>query len=190
MRGRINQVERTVKKKRKETLAGIAFLLTCLALSCSDDLAGNQDSFAETTKTAPAVFPAPSGTTHEALVVKVIDGDTVELASGERVRYIGMDTPEMGPPPKCGAEAARARNRQLVEGKLVELLPGPEDRDVYGRLLRYVFAAQTFVNAELVSEGYALAKTYHPDEQYHELFSRLGREAEGAGRGLWRTCGW
>jgi endonuclease YncB( thermonuclease family) len=71
------------------------------------------------------------------VVTRVIDGDTVEIASGERVRLIGMDTPEIG---VCGHGAATARMRRMVEGRAVVLVnPGSvQDVDTYGRLLRYV----------------------------------------------------
>lgn len=113
-----------------------------------------------------------------ALVVAVIDGDTVEvrLASGEtkRVRYIGIDTPERGE--TCGAEATDA-NRKLVEGKQVRLEKDVSETDQYGRLLRYVYVGEIFVNAQLVKDGYAEARRYPPDTAKANELERLEAQA-------------
>ncbi len=123
-------------------------------------------------------------------VVRVIDGDTVELASGERVRYVGLDTPEMGKEMECGAQEATDFNRRLVEGKQVKLLEGPEDTDSFGRLLRYVFVDEVFVNTELVRTGHAIPRLYHPEEPFGRLFAQLGQNAKAAGHGSWAKCAW
>lgn len=126
------------------------------------------------------------------LVSRAIDGDTIELSSGDRVRYIGMDAPETVDPRKpvqCfGVEAAK-RNRELVEGKSVRLEKDMSERDKYGRLLRYVFLADgTFVNLELVKEGYATAFTYPPDVKYSGEFVKAEADARAANLGLWKKC--
>jgi micrococcal nuclease len=143
------------------------------------------------------------------LVTRVIDGDTIEIevsdpsthsmdsgqagAQGkDRVRYIGMDAPETVDPRKpvqCfGVEAAR-RNKELVEGKSVRLEKDVSERDKYGRLLRYVFLADgTFVNLELVKEGYAAASTFPPDVKYATMFAAAEKGARAAERGLWQAC--
>ena len=118
----------------------------------------------------------------ETLVVRVIDGDTGELADGSRVRYLCIDTPERGEP--FYAEASE-RNRELVDGKGVKLEPGVEDIDRYGRLLRYVYVDDVFVNAELVSGGYARTLIFDEDEPHAELLRQLEAEAQAADRGLW-----
>jgi endonuclease YncB( thermonuclease family) len=131
----------------------------------------------------PTPAPTPLGT--EARVVNVIDGDTVEVEMEGRVysvRYIGIDCPEWG---EGGYEQATQANRQLVEGKSVRLVKDISDTDQYGRLLRYVYVGDTFVNAELVRSGFAAAFTYPPDVKYSTLLVQLEREAREAGRGLW-----
>ena len=120
--------------------------------------------------------------TEEALVVRVIDGDTVELADGRRVRYLGIDTPEMG---EDYSSEATARNRELVEGKIVELQPGKRDQDEYGRFLRYVYVDGVFVNAEMVAQGYARAYIFDPDERYSQILVQLEQYSKMRGRGLW-----
>jgi micrococcal nuclease len=126
-----------------------------------------------------------------ALVVRVIDGDTIEVDIEGRifdVRYIGIDTPEIVHPTK-GEEAygkeASEKNRELVEGKTVILEKDVSETDQYGRLLRYVYVDDLFVNAELVRLGYAQVSTYPPDVKYQELFLQLQKEARENSRGLW-----
>ena len=132
---------------------------------------------------AAAAFQ-PEG--EQALVVRVIDGDTIEVQIGEqnyRVRYIGMDTPERGDPFFQEATDANAR---LVANQTVTLVKDVSETDRYGRLLRYVYLADgTFVNAELVRQGYALVATYPPDVAHQELFVALQQEAREAEVGLW-----
>lgn len=117
-----------------------------------------------------------------ALIVQVIDGDTVELANGERVRYLGIDTPETG---EYYFLEATARNKELVEGKVVELEQGERDKDAYDRLLRYVYVDGTFVNAELVAQGYAVSFIFNPDERYSQVLVQLEQYAKIRNKGLW-----
>jgi micrococcal nuclease len=123
-----------------------------------------------------------SGLYEEALVVSVIDGDTVELADGRHVRYLGIDTPEVG---DYYADEAKARNKDLVEGKTIELQRGSRDQDEYGRLLRYVYVDGVFVNAELVAEGYATAYIFDADDRYSQVLVQLEQYARMKELGLW-----
>ena len=123
------------------------------------------------------------------------DGDTirVRLDSGrlERVRYIGIDTPEIarpGAPGECYSERASAFNERLVGDRDVRLELDVEERDRYGRLLAYVYAGGRFVNALLVREGYAEPLTVPPNVRYVTALRRLARAARRRGRGLWRAC--
>ena len=118
----------------------------------------------------------------QALVTSVIDGDTIELADGHRVRYLGIDTPEAGEP---FADEATAKNRELVEGKMVDLQRGKRNQDEYGRLLRYVYVDGIFINAELVAQGYATAYIFDPDERYSQVIVQLEQYAKLRERGLW-----
>lgn len=118
-------------------------------------------------------------------VTRVIDGDTIKLDEFEdSVRYIGIDTPETVEP--CGPEATEF-NKGLVEGKEVMLEFDVERTDQYGRILAYVYLTDdTFVNAELVKQGYAVAYTVPPNVKYAEEFAELENEAREAKRGcLW-----
>lgn len=121
-------------------------------------------------------------------VARVIDGDTIELENGERVRYIGIDTPETVHPLKAvqfmGKDASEF-NRKLVEGKDVRLEYDVQRTDKYGRTLAYVYLGDLFVNAELVKQGYAQIMTIPPNVKYQELFLSLQRGAREVKAGLW-----
>jgi micrococcal nuclease len=128
----------------------------------------------------------------EGTVVRVVDGDTiyVQLAGRvEKIRYIGVNTPEIHHPIKGeepgGREAADV-NRRIVGGQRVRLELDVRTRDRYGRLLAYVWVGDMMVNAELVRLGYAQVMTLPPNVRYQNLFVKLQREARDAGRGLWR----
>jgi micrococcal nuclease len=130
-------------------------------------------------------------------VVRVVDGDTLRVRLGgteERVRYIGVDTPETvkpGTPVQCFGKAASALNARLVRARTVRLVFDAERRDRYGRLLAYVYREPDglFVNAELVRRGYAEPLTIPPNVAHAAEFRRLARTARRGGRGLWAACG-
>jgi len=134
------------------------------------------------TLTPTPVPPVTTGVLPQAKVVRVIDGDTIEVSIGGKtykVRYIGIDTPEVGE--WMGSEAT-AKNKELVGGKVVGLEKDVSETDRYRRLLRYVWLGNLMVNAELVRLGCAQVSTYPPDVKYVDLFLQLQREAREAGR--------
>ena len=120
-----------------------------------------------------------------ARVIQVIDGDTITIEGGYRVRYIGIDTPEIHPDLEAFGIAAWQANRKLVEGKNIHLEKDVSETDKYGRLLRYVWIDDTLVNAELVRQGLARAKAYPPDIRYQDYLEQMEAEAREAGRGMW-----
>lgn len=135
-----------------------------------------------------------SGTQELFQCAKVIDGDTIRLSNGEKVRYIGINTPETHHPTlglQPGGTDAYAINKKLVEGKQVRLEFDVEKRDRYGRLLAYVYlpeqgsAGKIFVNAWLVENGYAQVMTIPPNVKHQELFLKLQRKAREKNAGLW-----
>ncbi len=146
------------------------------------------------------------GRTHnysDILVTRAVDGDTLVLETGERVRLIGIDTPEMHESNKLYKDARRSREsvaaikemgkrswqftRALVEGKRVRLEFDVEKLDRYDRILAYVYLKDgTFVNAEIVKAGYASLLTYPPNVKYADLFRNLYEEARLNRRGLWK----
>jgi len=130
----------------------------------------------------------------EAFVARAIDGDTIEARVGGRledVRYIGVDTPETvkpDAPVQCFGPRASTFNHHLVERKHVRLVFGVERRDVYGRLLAYVYLGHRFVNAILVRRGLARSLTIAPNDRFAPLFRGLELRAARSGRGLWGVC--
>jgi micrococcal nuclease len=137
-----------------------------------------------------AIATARAGVAGE--VVKVVDGDTIHVRVAgrvEKVRYIGVNTPEVHHPSKGeqpGGREAAALNRALVAGRQVRLELDVQERDRYGRLLAYVWIGETMVNAELVRRGYAHVMTIPPNVRHQELLVKLQRDARQAERGLWR----
>ncbi len=123
------------------------------------------------------------------VVKKVIDGDTIQLDSGETVRYTGIDAPELfrkeGGAEFYASEAARY-NKKLVFMKKVRLEFDVEKKDQYGRLLAYVFVKDVFVNAELVKHGYAKAYIKPPNEKYKNLLLANQKKAMDEDKGLWQ----
>jgi micrococcal nuclease len=137
-------------------------------------------------------------------VQRVIDGDTFKLSNGERVRLIGVDTPETKLNDKLKRDARRTNqdaqtiiamgrqskdfSKKLLEGKRVRLEFDAQRRDRYGRMLAYVYLKDgTFVNAELLKQGYAQLMTVPPNVKHKDLFVRMQREARENQRGLWRV---
>ncbi len=130
------------------------------------------------------------------MVTKVIDGDTIEIEGGARVRYIGIDTPETRDPRRpvgCFGKQASLKNKELVEGKVVILQKDISETDKYNRLLRYVFLPlqsneALFVNDYLIREGYATVLSYPPDVKYIDQFLKAQQQAKEQNKGLWSEC--
>jgi micrococcal nuclease len=128
----------------------------------------------------PVACKPPADTT---MVVRVIDGDTIVIEGGYHVRYIGVDSPETD---EYYYTDATQMNRKLVEGKQVRLESDISDKDKYGRLLRYIFVDDVFVNAEMVRQGCAWASAYPPDIKYQVYLEAMEKEARQLKRGFWR----
>lgn len=138
---------------------------------------------------ARAVETKSGPMTGSGVVERVIDGDTVVLKGGDRVRYIGVDTPELHHPNKpveAYAREAMEFNRRLVEGKKIIMEFDVDREDRYKRKLAYVFLEDgMFVNAELLRQGYAQLLTFPPNVKYVDLFTKMQKQARDANRGLW-----
>ena len=151
-------------------------------------------------------FSLPFGKSYnysDILVRRVIDGDTIQLETGERVRLIGIDTPEMHESDKLYRDSQRTGQdtrtiqelgrrayeftQKLAEGKRVSLEFDLERYDKYSRLLAYVYLKKdgAFVNAEIIKQGYASVMTIPPNAKYADLFLKLYQEARLNNRGLW-----
>jgi micrococcal nuclease len=136
------------------------------------------------------------------IVSRVIDGDTLKLDGGQRVRLIGIDTPEVHYSEKLlrdvdksdrdiktiQAMGAKASDftKTLCEGKRVKIVTDVQSKDRYGRTLAYVYLEDgTFVNAKILEEGYAEVMTIPPNVKYSGYFLQLQKEARDKRRGLW-----
>lgn len=130
-----------------------------------------------------------------AKVVAVIDGDTIDVDVGEgiikRLRYIGIDAPESVDPSKpveCFSKDSFIKNKELVNGQFVRLEKDKSETDRYGRLLRYVYIGDLFVNQVLVAEGYAESSSYPPDTKYQTILDSAELEAKNTSNGMWKMC--
>ena len=151
------------------------------------------------TNLSPTIAPSvqTSKQASNVKVARVIDGDTVELETGETLRYIGIDTPETKHPSKpvqCYGEEAYQANKKLVEGKTVRIVKDVSEFDKYKRLLRYVYVitqsspSGILVNDYLVRNGFAFASTFPPDVKFAEQFLQAQRNARENNRVIWKAC--
>jgi micrococcal nuclease len=135
----------------------------------------------------------------QATVSRVVDGDTVYVRAGSRsfdVRLLGIDTPETVDPHRpvgCYGPEASAYTKHLLTGAIVRLVYDRERRDRYGRWLAYIYLEREgrpdlFVNARLVSAGYARTLSIPPNTAHAQELAALERSAALAGRGLWSAC--
>jgi micrococcal nuclease len=177
----------------------------CIVLIAGLAAAGSGCERGESSGSAGTIVSLPFGKSYnydDVLVVRAVDGDTLKLENGERVRLIGMDTPELHESAKLyrdarksGQDAAAIQRlgkksadftKKLVEGKRVRLEFDVDKKDKYGRLLAYVYLKDgTFVNGEIVRQGYASPYTFPPNVRYVDLILSLYKEARENKRGLW-----
>ncbi|NUM25684.1 MAG: thermonuclease family protein [Candidatus Buchananbacteria bacterium] len=192
--------------KKWLTLVALAIIATPLLAACTPQtpsanngqkqtqeaqLDTTQESEADTNQQPADITESDQQADESFLVIRVIDGDTVELEDGSRVRYIGIDTPETVDPSKpvqCFGKEASQKNTELVLNKQVRLEKDISDKDRYGRLLRYVYVGDTFVNLELVKQGFASSYSYPPDVKYQDQIVAAQTEAREQKRGLWSAC--
>ena len=150
-------------------------------------------------ETSASRSPIPPDSPHLAVVDEIVDGDTivVSFSTGvtERIRLLGIDTPETSDPTRpvqCfGAEATERLTELLSPGTPVRLERDVEARDQYGRLLAYVFRSSdgVMVNEVLVREGYGDLSIYEPNTAYRDLLHHAVTEARTGNAGLWHVCG-
>ena len=129
-----------------------------------------------------SLFPFPVSAS---TVAAVIDGDTIMLTDGTRVRYLGVNTPEHGQP---FYEEAKRYNERLVLHKEVRLEGNKPERDAFGRLLAYVYAGDVLVNARLIAEGLGHLFVIGSFDLYNEWL-QLQKEAQAQHKGMWRPGG-
>jgi len=172
-------------------LAGVVLLAACSGTGTGDQAAPTGPS---ATGSGGSSLPSAAGDRTNALVTRVVDGDTIEVHFRQRnltVRLIGVDTPESvmpGEPVQCYALAASRFTTRQLDGERVRLEFDVERTDPYGRTLAYVWLGRELFNEMLVREGYAFVTTYPPNARYEARFLRAQRQARAAGRGVWGRC--
>lgn len=177
------------RKKILSVFGGLTFLLFILIGATPDT------EISDVTPQEPAILGESQGEADQSiqteietekeelfLVTRIIDGDTIELENGKKVRYIGIDTPEKG---DCYTQQATNKNKELVLNKKVKLEKDVSETDRYDRLLRYVYIDDVFVNQVLVAEGYAQASSYPPDVEHQAEFKEAEEKAREEENGLW-----
>lgn len=201
-------------RRHRWTLFGAAALVlaACTGTAGADVREGDPPSSSPTPSTA---LPAPDSTTttdapasssaapttaapaaggpegRDTIVTSITDGDTLRVTGGERVRLIGIDTPEVSRGVECfGREATAAITRLVPPGTPVRLVDDVEATDRYGRTLSYVYrrADGRFVNLAMAEDGFASVLTVPPNVAHAEDFRDAVAEARTAGRGLWSAC--
>ncbi len=194
-------MKRSNRGIRRQVNSIVAFVVAAVAIAVTACFKSN----GSLSPAGGAGLAIPFGRSYnyeDILVIRAVDGDTLELQNKERVRLIGMDTPEVHESEKLYRDARKthqdvrtiqdmgrkawAFTRTLVEGKRVRLVFDVEKRDRYGRLLAYVYLPDgLFVNAEIVNQGYASLLTIPPNVAHADELRRLYQEARESKRGLW-----
>ncbi|RJQ37706.1 hypothetical protein C4559_03150 [Candidatus Microgenomates bacterium] len=118
----------------------------------------------------------------EILVVKILDGDTIETKEGEKIRYIGINAPETGQPK---SKEATDFNNKMVLGKSISLEFDVQTKDRYGRSLAYVFINKTLINEDLVKNGLAVSETIQPNVKYQNKILEAQKKARESCVGIW-----
>ena len=162
-------------------------LLILVLVGCDELVSVNDESQFEAPPPTVVNTPIPFDDVEMGRVVRVVDGDTIEVELNGRVvdvRYVGVNTPERDE--VCYSEATQA-NADRVAGQTVRLVQDVSDTDRFDRLLRYIYVGDTFVNRELIVGGYAEAVLYEPDDRYFDEFSQLEQQAARSDRGCHPT---
>lgn len=159
-------------------------MLTVLALLLSGCVGPSAEQNSDGGATTPSTIPVT--------LERIVDGDTiiVRLPDGarERVRYTGIDTPELareGRPAEPLGEAAAKRNEELLTAGDLGLEMDVQERDDFGRILAYVWVGDVLVSEQLIREGLAEIWTHPPNVRHVDDFTAAQREARAAGRGMW-----
>jgi len=179
--------------KKTLILSGIVALLAAL-------FGLNPETIKSSLQLSPHLLIPILGEAKTTYVKRVIDGDTIVLGNGRKVRYIGVDAPEIfhdstgkKTGEECGADKAYLANKKLVEGKTVRLEKDISETDKYGRLLRYVYlpsspSGELFVNDYLMQNGFTKTMTIKPDIKYASIFLYSQNLAKEKNIGLWKEC--
>ena len=169
----------------RHTVVGYFFILACLCIGLawfSFHLGQGASLAVKSTQKISPTLDKPNS--RQVTIARVIDGDTVVTTAGRKIRYIGINAPEIGQP---FASDAAAFNMQLVHDKQVSIVFDQEQKDHYDRLLGYVFVGNIFVNGELVKNGWALADSVSPNLTHQKELLQDEQLAKKQCRGMWQS---
>lgn len=170
------------KKQKQLIVSVIILILTALGISINS----RSEQIIEEVVDVVVESQQPAESSQgEYLVTRIVDGDTFEIESGQKVRLIGINTPEKS---ECYFDEASNKLSELVLDKKVRLEKDVSETDKYGRLLRYVYVGDVFVNEVLVREGFAQSTSYPPDVRFQDTFREAEVEARETDKGLWFSC--
>lgn len=181
----------------KKVIFLVFFLFLFFALSNRETKIENETKISKqevkgSVITPSTAFPQTNNAKQQGIKVKrVIDGDTIELEAGQKVRLIGIDSPESVDPREavqCFGKEAYSNLKTLLEEKIIKLEKDISETDKYGRLLRYVYLDKIFINETLVRTGFAKASSYPPDIKFQGKFREAEAYARNNSLGLWDSC--
>jgi len=186
---------------KKQTVYVLAIILAIIQIFFGKNnlfLTSNPDVQTPKLGVSTILYPTSTvflGDKQTAFVTRVIDGDTIEIEGKKKVRYIGINSPEIyrdttgkKTGEQCFANQSYLENKRLVEGKIIRMEKDVSETDKYGRLLRFVYINNTFVNEYLILNGYAKIMTVKPDTKFSQQFKIDEKEAKENDRGLWKEC--
>lgn len=180
------------RTNKQLTIYVLAIILAVIQILFGKDIPLPKTSLIPTNIPTPTIFV---GEKQIVKVVRVIDGDTIEIEGKIKVRYIGINTPEIyhdttgkKTGEQCFADNAYLENKKLVEGKTITLIKDVSEKDKYGRLLRYVYVGDLFINDYLMTNGYAKIMMIKPDIKYYQQFKIEEKDAKEKKLGIWDKC--
>ena len=170
------------KKQRQLVVSLIIVLLTGLGVSVNSR---SEKAIEEVVDVVAETQQPEESMSDTYLVTRIVDGDTFEIESGQKVRLIGIKKTEKG---ECYFDAASNKLSELVLDNKVRLEKDVSETDRYGRLLGYVYVGDVFVNEVMVAEGFAQATSYPPDVKFQDVFRESERSARENHKGFWLNC--
>ena len=181
-----------VKLNKNQSIYVLAIILAVIQILFGKDIPPPKVSIVPTNIPTPTSFVDDKQTV---FVTRVIDGDTIEIEGKIKVRYIGINTPEIyhdttgkKTGEQCFANESYLENKKLVEGKIITLIKDVSDKDKYGRFLRYVYVEDLFINDYLIKNGFAKIMMIKPDVKYSLDFKQKEKVAKTNNLGIWNKC--
>jgi micrococcal nuclease len=168
-----------MKKYKKQIILGITIITAIVYFLLGEDY---EPAVQDVIKNTEILIESPSNEKEKYIVTHIVDGDTFDISTGERVRMIGIDTPERG---EYFYKEATNRLDELIGNKKVILIKDVSETDKYGRILRHVYIDDIWINKQMIEEGFARFVTFPPDVAHVEEFRDAQKNARENNLGLW-----